>query len=324
MANPEHLGILKQGIDVWNEWRKKNPGIEPSLRKAKLVGKDLQNANFNDTNLRRANLRKTNLSGASFRRADLRRAKLTEAIIRNADLTSAILIDTDFEQAEITNCMVYGISAWNINLKGADQKNLIISRQNSPMLAVDHLEVAQFIYLLIKNQKIRDVINTVGKKAVLILGKFSPPERKNVLDSIADKLRQLGFLPIIFDFAGAENRDFTETVKILAGLSLFVIVDITNPKSSPLELQATVPDFQIPFAPIIEKGERPFSMMANLQNKHDWVLDTLEYESVDVLIKVLKEAVIEPALEKHHELQAIKARRPRIQSASDFLKGDGP
>jgi len=324
MANPEHLEMLKKGVEVWNEWRKKNPGIEPSLRKANLFGKDLQNANFNDTNLRRAKLGKTNLTGASFRRADLRRAKLPEAIIRNADFTSAILIDTNFEKAVIMNCQVYGVSAWNINLMDADQKNLIISRKNSPILAVDHLEVAQFIYLLIKNEKIRNVIDTVGKKAVLVLGRFFPPERKNVLDSVADELRQFGFLPIIFDFEGSKERDFTETIQILAGLSLFVIVDITNPKSSPLELQATVPDYQIPFVPIIQKGESPFSMMTNLQSKYDWVLDTLEYETGDLLIKVLKDAVIDPAIEKYNQLQVTKTQKPRLRSAGDFLKNGGP
>jgi hypothetical protein len=36
----------------------------------------------------------------------------------------------------------------------------------------------------------------------------------------------------------------------LASLSKFVIVDITNPRSAPLELQATVPDYLVPFSPI--------------------------------------------------------------------------
>lgn len=320
MASPEHLEILNQGVDAWNAWRKKHPGNEPNLRKAELSGMDLQNANFNDTNLRRADLRETNLSGASFRRTDLRRAKLSDAAIHKADFTSAILVDTHFERAVITDCLVYGISAWNMKLVGAEQKNLIVSRKNEPMLTVDHLEVAQFIYLLLKNEKIRDVINTVGKKAVLILGRFYPPERKEVLDSIADSLREFGFLPIIFDFEGSKNRDFTETIQILAGLSLFVIVDITNPKSAPLELQATVPDYQIPFAPIIQKGDRPFSMMANLQSKYDWVLDTLEYETREQLLAVLEDAIINPALEKHNQLQLVKTQAPKIRSASDFLK----
>jgi hypothetical protein len=49
------------------------------------------------------------------------------------------------------------------------------------------------------------------------------------------------YLPIVFNFDKPETKDFTETVRLLAGLSKFVIADITNPKSSPLELQATIP-----------------------------------------------------------------------------------
>jgi len=29
MANKEHLDILKQGVQVWNDWRKANPKIKP-------------------------------------------------------------------------------------------------------------------------------------------------------------------------------------------------------------------------------------------------------------------------------------------------------
>ena len=32
MANPEHLKILKQGVKVWNEWRKIHPEIKPDYR----------------------------------------------------------------------------------------------------------------------------------------------------------------------------------------------------------------------------------------------------------------------------------------------------
>ena len=27
MANPEHLEILKQGVEAWDKWRTENPGI---------------------------------------------------------------------------------------------------------------------------------------------------------------------------------------------------------------------------------------------------------------------------------------------------------
>lgn len=319
MSNPEHLQILEQGVDAWNQWREKHPHIRPNLRKAKLQGLVLQHANFNDANLRRADLSKADLSQASFRRTDLRRANLAGAILREADLTSAILIETNLENAILNDCLVYGISAWNTRLAGASQKHLVVSKKNAPVLAVDNLDVAQFVYLLIENQKIREVIDTVGNKAVLILGRFSPPHRKEVLDAIADKLRQLGFLPIIFDFEGSRSRDFTETIKILAGMSLFVIADITKPKSSPLELQATVPDYKMPFVAILESGEEPFSMFKDL-TMYDWVLrPVITYTAIGPLIEGLEHAVVRPALEKRAELASRKAEELKTRSIEAFM-----
>ena len=60
---------------------------------------------------------------------------------------------------------------------------------------------------------------------------------------------------MVFNFDKPETKDFSETVRLLASLSKFVIVDITNPRSAPLELQATVPDYMVPFAPILQQSE---------------------------------------------------------------------
>ena len=46
----------------------------------------------------------------------------------------------------------------------------------------------------------------------------------------------------------------------------------TNPRWTPLELQAAVPNYMVPFVPILQKGEEPFAMFVDLQNKYDWVL----------------------------------------------------
>jgi hypothetical protein len=173
MANPEHLKVLKQGAVVWNEWRQDNPEARPNLRKAELRGENLRGYNFNDSNLRRADLSKIDLSRSFLRRADLRRTNLSGATLREVDLTSAILIETNLHKAVLDGCLVYGVSAWNIRLDGAKQKNLIVSKKNEPIFMVDNLEVAQFIYLLLNNQRIREVITTVGQRAVLILGRFS-------------------------------------------------------------------------------------------------------------------------------------------------------
>lgn len=319
MANAEHLKILKSGVENWNKWRKQFPDILPNLRNAKLQGMDLQNAIFNDTNLRRSNLSNTNLTGASFRRADLRRANISDSNLFKADLTSATLIETDLQNSTLDECLVYGISAWNNFLDGANQRNLIISKKNSPTLTVDNLEVAQFVNLLVNNQKIRDVIDTIGQKSVLILGRFSPPERKEVLYSISKKLRLSGFLPIIFDFEGSVSKDFTETIRILAGLSLFVIVDITNPKSSPLELQATVPDYKIPFVTIIEEGEEPFSMFKDL-TIYDWVISPVRtYSNIQKLIDGFEVAIVRPAIAKHIELTNRKSEELKTISIDDII-----
>ncbi len=38
MANKEHLAILKQGVDAWNNWRKQDPDVMPDLDGAPLFG----------------------------------------------------------------------------------------------------------------------------------------------------------------------------------------------------------------------------------------------------------------------------------------------
>jgi hypothetical protein len=101
-------------------------------------------------------------------------------------------------------------------------------------------------------------------------------------------------------------------------MSRFVIADITNPRSAPLELQATIPDYQIPFVPIIQEGESPFSMFADL-TKYPWVLTLLRYQSPEGLIAVFKKAIIDRAFDKYKELLKLKARRVETIRVEEFL-----
>ena len=148
---------------------------------------------------------------------------------------------------------MYGVSAWGIHLERAKQTNLIITPAGEPAITVDNLEVAQFIYLLLNNKKIRDVIDTITSKVVLILGRFTP-ERKAILDTLRDTLRERNYLPVVFDFDKPASRDLTETVRTLAHLARFIIADITDPRSIPQELQAIVPDLAVPVQPIIARS----------------------------------------------------------------------
>jgi hypothetical protein len=102
------------------------------------------------------------------------------------------------------------------------------------------LAVAQFLYLLLDNENIRDVIDTITSKAVLILGRFTP-ERKAVLDAIREEIRRQHLLPIVFDFRLSSSQTILETVSTLAHISRFVIADLTEAKSVLQELQAIVP-----------------------------------------------------------------------------------
>ena len=125
---------------------------------------------------------------------------------------------------------------------------------------------------------------------------------------------------MVFDFEKPTQRDFTETIMTLAGLSVFVIADITNPRSTSLELQATVPDYMIPFVPIIAEGEPPFAMLSDLQSKYDWVLDVLTYDSIDHLLAGLETAVITPALQKYEALVQRRARVVGTRHIAQYLE----
>ena len=223
-------------------------------------------------------------------------------------------MDTNFTDADLTGCRIYGVSAWGLKLERTKQQNLVITRSNEPEIAVDNIEVAQFVYLLLHNEKIRDIIDTIGKKGVLLLGRFTEG-RIAILERLREKLRSLGFVPMVFNFDKPETKDFTETVRLLAGLSHFVIVDITNPRSAPLELQATVPDYMVPFVPILEKGQDPFAMFVDLQNKYDWVLEpVIGYSSVDRLIEVLEDKIVRPAEAKFNQLLARRTKQLRVEN----------
>ena len=63
------------------------------------------------------------------------------------------------------------------------------------------------------------------------------------------------FTPNRLDQRPAPPRPATQQRRTPAGLSKFVIADVTNPRAAPLELQALVPETMVPFQPIIEKGK---------------------------------------------------------------------
>jgi uncharacterized protein YjbI with pentapeptide repeats len=288
-----------------------------SFESTMLDSADLSNSHLEQCRLRFANLSNALCSGTEFSRCDL----------SGTNLQRASMVKTKLLASKLNDAFVYGANSWDVTIsEDTSQVDLVVTEEkDEAQVKVDDLRVAQFIHLILSNSNIRQVIETIGSKGVLILGRFSE-ERKSLLEALRSELRKRGFVPIIFDFQGPAQRDFTETVTTLAGLCLFVIADITSPKSVPLELQATVPNLMLPFVPIVQDGEQPFSMFRDLWNKYDdWVLPPLAYDTSDSLIAVLDAAVIEPALRRHELLLRKKARELGTRHVREFSKaGQSP
>jgi len=273
-----------------------------TLRNVQLGGSSLSYANLSNTNLLGVNFSNSDLTGAILRNANLswanfNRANLQDADLRDSNLSEASIIETILTGADISKCRVYGISVWNAEVDALKQTDLIINRDYEPEIRVDDLEVAQFIYLLLNNQKLRNVIDTLTTKAVLILGRFTD-ERKAVLDAIREELRKQGYLPILFDFEKPNNRDLTETVATLASLARFVIADLSAPNSIPAELMSFAQTYlSVPIQGIFcvtEGHATPYPMYEHLR-RYPHVLPIYEYQTLEGLMDRLNEDVIRPA-----------------------------
>ena len=247
-------------------------------------------SNFLKCTSRRTSMRATKIGSSSFEEcvfenADLAYCSAEEtsfkgSIISGSSLNHVQLVKADLSDVVLHNTSVYGISAWDLELEGADQSDLTIT-DDGPTLTVDSIEVAQFICLLVKSSKIRDVIDTIVSRVVLILGRFSP-KGKPTLHRIQDLLRDRGYVSIIFDFKGPESRDLTKTIRTLAHLSRFVIVDLTDPSSVPHELAAVVPLLpSVPVQPLILGGNRPYGMFEHI-HRYPWVMSLQEYDPANL------------------------------------------
>jgi uncharacterized protein YjbI with pentapeptide repeats len=265
------------------------------LRRTNLSGATLRGADFSLTELTRADFSNADLREAILFGANLRGAILTNANLRGAYLQNATLVETNLTNADLTGCRVYGISAWGLKLgEETKQRNLIITPKNEPEITVDNIEVAQFIYLMLHNQKIRDVIDTIASKAVLILGRFTD-ERKAVLDALREELRKRNYLPILFDFEKPRSRDTDETITLLARMARFIVADISDAKSVLQELRAIVPDLpSVPVQPIILEMQEEPGMFDFYRNRPSF-LPVHRYVNQEQLLADLGERVIDPA-----------------------------
>ena len=230
---------------------------------------------------------------------------LSRANLSRANLSVALLVKTNLVDATLTDCSIHGISAWGVELsEGTKQQGLIITPEGEPAVTVDDLEVAQFVYLLLHNDKVRGVIDTITSKVVLIVGRFSIPERKTVLNALRDELRKRNYAPVVFDFEKPTSRNTDETITLLARMARFVIADISDAKSVLQELRAIVPDNpSVPVQSIIVAGQDEPGMF-DFFEAYPWFLKIHRYSNPAQLLVDLEDRVIGPL-----ETEVAKLRR---------------
>ena len=71
-------------------------------------------------------------------------------------------------------------------------------------------------YITTETLPLKSLPSTVGRKGVLLLGRFTEG-RILVLERLREALRERGYVPIVFNFDKPQTKDFTETVRLLAG-----------------------------------------------------------------------------------------------------------
>ena len=101
------LDMLKQGVGVWNQWRKEHPEVRPDLSGINLRGSQLRKVDFQGVNLNGADLSETSLAGANLSQADLRNASLRKASLYRVDLSGADLSGADLQDTFLRNANLF-------------------------------------------------------------------------------------------------------------------------------------------------------------------------------------------------------------------------
>lgn len=135
MANEEHLALLRQGVDIWNRWRKEHDESYPDLSRANLRQARLNRANLHGADLRGTNLSEASLVGANLCSSNLTQTSLSEARLRGAYLSNATLTLTnlsraDLRQANLSHAELMGSDLRFANLRDANLYRASFNRDN--------------------------------------------------------------------------------------------------------------------------------------------------------------------------------------------------
>ena len=278
IRNPNWHGSFTKGGNAYDFSGLHLIGVR--IHKAFAEGLNIQNsvfedAYFDDGDFSRANFANCRFVNTKFNKTIFTDANFQGAVFINCNLNRVNLTNANFDVKEIRETVVYGISSWDLNVSDeAVQSKLVIEKtydlyseiiaQGRIPLMVDNIELAQFIYYLSNHKKMRDTINILNKRGVLLLGKFKDGGLER-LYKLRDWFSAQNYLPMIFDFDRPNSLDYTETVVTMSGLSKFVVVDLSS-NSVPQELHAILTNFVKPVVAYYDTP--PYSMFKDLKRKN--------------------------------------------------------
>lgn len=178
MANKEHLAILRQGVEVWNQWREVNSRIRPDLScgdfndavlnsvdlsNAYLVDSDFSGAHLSHTNLRNTNFSGANLIGANLTGADMSGVDLNDAFIYGAQLGDTLLINATLYRADISRANLIGADLTGADISGTNLSGVNLSHAN---LSGAFLDDALFANIDLRQVKGLELIRHNGPSTI--------------------------------------------------------------------------------------------------------------------------------------------------------------
>ncbi|MBD2215160.1 pentapeptide repeat-containing protein [Nostoc linckia FACHB-104] len=200
MANEDHIDLLKKGVDKWNNWRHKNPGIRPNFSSANLSGVNLNGANLSGADLSDAKLLKVdlggaNLSGVSLIRADFGTttliqphvferfekagyqcgANLSRANLSGADLRGANLRQADLSEANLSDAKLSEANLFMCNLSRANLSRTELVRTQALSADFNH---AIFTGACIEDWNINGETNLNGTICNYVYLRYYQQERR--------------------------------------------------------------------------------------------------------------------------------------------------
>ena len=123
MANPNHVQLLLEGAQAWNEKRAEEefqPNLEGVDVREAFRQKGLVRYESDVIPLAGIDLSRGRLRGANFHNADFNGAKFVWSDLQDADLSFCYLQDSNFIGAKLEGTRIYNSILWNMNWANAE------------------------------------------------------------------------------------------------------------------------------------------------------------------------------------------------------------